>query len=213
MNPPTSEIAELFGKRAFEIAYASLRIADQCGNQQFSSYMDSYGMMLLDSVMRGDIAGSKRALDCIRQFMNLGAGSGFVSQQDADLLSNAANNLNAAMPQSRQAKLPDSHIDKILSSDGKIYAQGTAKEDRVQRSSASTGERQKQILERIRQSGNCRIKDIQEYFPGVSERTLRYDLQELLLVGSIERLGNGGPSVSYRIRPTEIVPASTPVIV
>ncbi len=62
--------------------------------------------------------------------------------------------------------------------------------------------RQATILDRIRQSGNCRIKDLQEALPGCSERTLRYDLQSLLERNLIERTGNGGPAVSYRMRQT-----------
>jgi len=65
--------------------------------------------------------------------------------------------------------------------------------------------RQSAILQIIRQSGNppdgetgCRMKDIIEGFPGVSERTLRYDLERLSEQGLIERVGQGGPATSYR---------------
>ncbi len=58
--------------------------------------------------------------------------------------------------------------------------------------------RQSAILERIRQSGNCRLKEIQDILPNTSERTIRYDLQTLLERGLIERIGNAGPSVFYR---------------
>ncbi len=60
--------------------------------------------------------------------------------------------------------------------------------------------RQDTILDRIRQSGNCRLKDIQEVLPGCSERTIRYDLQALIERNLIERMGAGGPSVTYRMR-------------
>ena len=76
-----------------------------------------------------------------------------------------------------------------------------------QRSVAKAAIRQSAILERIRQNVNppdgntgCRLKDIQEVLPSVSERTLRYDLQRLLEQGLVERLGNGGPATSYRIK-------------
>lgn len=62
--------------------------------------------------------------------------------------------------------------------------------------------RQSAIMERIRQYGNCRLKDIQEILPGCSERTIRYDLQSLLERNLIERTGAGGPSVTYRMRQT-----------
>jgi hypothetical protein len=58
--------------------------------------------------------------------------------------------------------------------------------------------RQEAILARIRESGNCRLKDIQDILPNTSERTIRYDLQTLLEKDLSERIGNAGPSVFYR---------------
>ena len=63
--------------------------------------------------------------------------------------------------------------------------------------------RQSAIMDKIRQSGNCRMKDLQDVLPGCSERTIRYDLQALLEQSMIERVGNGGPSVFYRMRQSE----------
>src|SRR5205807_733369 len=60
--------------------------------------------------------------------------------------------------------------------------------------------RQNAILGRIRQIGNCRIRDIEEILPNSSERTIRYDLQSLVEKNLIERIGTGGPSVYYRVR-------------
>ena len=60
--------------------------------------------------------------------------------------------------------------------------------------------RQSAILERIRQSGNCRLADIQAILPGASERTLRYDLESLIQKNLIERMGAGGRSVYYRAK-------------
>ena len=59
--------------------------------------------------------------------------------------------------------------------------------------------RQSAILQRIRQSGNCHFKTLQDYFPQISERTLRYDLQDLMEKRLIDRTG-GGPVTSYSAR-------------
>lgn len=56
------------------------------------------------------------------------------------------------------------------------------------------------IMNKIRQLPDCRMKDMQESFPAVSERTLRYDLEKLTERGLIERVGPGGPATSYRIK-------------
>ena len=61
-----------------------------------------------------------------------------------------------------------------------------------------SGNRHGAILEKIRQSGNCRIKDIHDLFPECSERTIRYDLQSLTEQNLIEKIGTGGPAVFYR---------------
>ncbi|HEX4104195.1 MAG TPA: DeoR family transcriptional regulator [Candidatus Paceibacterota bacterium] len=60
--------------------------------------------------------------------------------------------------------------------------------------------RQTAILEKIRQSGNCRLKEIVELLPDASERTIRYDLQSLVEQNLVERVGSGGPMVFYRPR-------------
>jgi len=70
-----------------------------------------------------------------------------------------------------------------------------------------SGMRQIAILDKIRQSGNCKLKEIQEVLPDTSERTIRYDIEELIERNLIERIGSGGPAVSYRIRQISAEPA------
>ena len=69
--------------------------------------------------------------------------------------------------------------------------------------------RQNAILDKIRAMSQkdatgyitgCRMKDLMATFSSVSERTLRYDLQKLVGRGSVERMGNGGPSSVYVIK-------------
>lgn len=79
-------------------------------------------------------------------------------------------------------------------------------EPAIRQSANDSALRQNIILERIRQSGNCRLKDIQDVLPNTSERTIRYDLQTLLEQNLIERIGNAGPSVFYRANVMAQVP-------
>lgn len=67
--------------------------------------------------------------------------------------------------------------------------------------------RQSAILERLRQNSNlpdvesgCRLKEIQDVLPQVSERTIRYDLQNLIERGEVERIGKGGPATFYKAK-------------
>lgn len=66
-------------------------------------------------------------------------------------------------------------------------------------------ERQKRILELMRQSGKrVQLKDISSFFSGVSRRTLRYDLKQLCDRGELLREGKGGPSNFYRAKESVI---------
>lgn len=71
--------------------------------------------------------------------------------------------------------------------------------------------RQSAILQFIKGLPNgCRMKDMIERFPSVSERTLRNDLQALISSGSIERFGAiQGPFSYYRIKNRAFSEAST----
>ena len=64
----------------------------------------------------------------------------------------------------------------------------------------TTSERQRLIVQKVRQLGNTAMKDLIAEFPSVSERTIRYDLQKLCELLILERKGNGGPASFYRLR-------------
>lgn len=46
----------------------------------------------------------------------------------------------------------------------------------------------------------CHIKDALQTMPGISERTVRYDVQRLVDKGVIERVGTGGPNSFFRLK-------------
>jgi DeoR/GlpR family transcriptional regulator of sugar metabolism len=50
-------------------------------------------------------------------------------------------------------------------------------------------ERQKKILEILKEKGKIQVGQIKEFFPNVSKRTLRRDFQSLVKKGIIERIG------------------------
>jgi hypothetical protein len=64
--------------------------------------------------------------------------------------------------------------------------------------------RQEAILQFILQSGNCKFRDIfqglQDKLQDVGERTVRYDLQDLIEQGKIEKFGTGGSNTFYRVK-------------
>lgn len=59
--------------------------------------------------------------------------------------------------------------------------------------------RQSAIIAKLQQRENCRLNELQELFPNISERTLRYDLESLISDGFIERIGSRRNSV-YQLK-------------
>jgi predicted HTH transcriptional regulator len=53
----------------------------------------------------------------------------------------------------------------------------------------SISERQKKILEILKEKGKIQVGQVKEFFPNVSKRTLRRDFQSLMKKGIIERIG------------------------
>ena len=81
-------------------------------------------------------------------------------------------------------------IDGVLQ-EGDALQEKTSEDSEPVPVSISSDLRQSEILNYVRQSGNCRIKDLQEMFPRCSERTLRYDLESLIGRKLIRRIGAG----------------------
>jgi hypothetical protein len=96
--------------------------------------------------------------------------------------------------------VPANHISGNDMQSGKSSESGNGEINVILKSAI----RQSAILERIRQIGNCRMKDIQETLPDSSERTIRYDLQAMVEQNLIERVGSGGPAVFYRVKPGSV---------
>lgn len=65
---------------------------------------------------------------------------------------------------------------------------------------SSAADRQQRIIAEIRQNPTARMRDLLAALPGVSERTIRYDIERLVASGIIEREGIGGPATWYRLR-------------
>lgn len=61
-------------------------------------------------------------------------------------------------------------------------------------------ERQDIIIGMLRIRSLCHIRDIVSALPGVSERTIRYDIKQLVNKRFIERVGTGGPNSFLRLK-------------
>jgi hypothetical protein len=202
-------------KKSFEVAYAIFRISGNLKDTGFAGTLRQEATHLMGCAANGDYIEAIRSTVAIEYFVRLAVEVNFISFLNTELLLRETGNLkevfNSAIAGSDNPAMEETDLSDIFSSPFPAGEQNLFQEhpgdssnhkEEKENNPAKSGIRQTAILEKIRQSGNCRLKDIQEVFPDISERTLRYDLQFLAEHDLIERVGVGGPAVFYRLRQT-----------
>jgi len=206
-------------KKAFEVAYALFRVAEAAPNRPFAESLERQAIEIIESAIRQETGGNglKQAIITAEYLLKMGAAMNFVSQLNADIICEESGNLANLIvdsehnPAIRQFKLPDVAVKDIFKRQsvaartaiGKNLNGNTAIAvpdeiaDSKDRQAATN--RQSAIIEKIRQSGNCRMGELIAAFPEVSERTIRYDIQSLVVKGTIERVGTGGVATFYKL--------------
>jgi hypothetical protein len=193
------------GKKAYEIGYALFRIAAKTGNIALRDSLERNALALLDTAITGDnpaMGNTARGLETILRF---GGDVGILHPANVDTIIAELRLLNPAIAgMNNPAKIEEVDLGDIFKRQEPLFTERIRQHEVVESESGNPAikseVRQSAILERIRQSGNCRLRDIQEVLPDLSERTIRYDLQSLVEQNLVEKVGTGGPSVFYRIR-------------
>ncbi|TSC60599.1 MAG: hypothetical protein LiPW15_477 [Parcubacteria group bacterium LiPW_15] len=215
-------------KKAYEIAYAMFRLSGNIGNRPIAGYLENHCLSLFDSAIYGNMNAANAEAKILEYYLRLGGDTGLIHQSNVEMLVLEIGNLNSAIAgynaiagniepiklnfssgtergtkltaDIQKKEIPPEVINKELEAITNSEEAVEPAEPQTERQvSPQAAIRQSAILQRIRQSGNCRMKDIIEGFPEVSERTLRYDLERLSEQGLIERVGQSGPATSYRV--------------
>ena len=209
------------GKKGYEISYALWRIA---AHTKESALADKFYDIALDLIVASadeDYRKIIRLADALDYIIKFAVDVNCIEHSNAAIMVRESGNLKAAIadylfiPANNPANPEIFDISDIFTSvpekeeedyipEISIPAEPIIFETANLESGNESGNRsemrQSAILERIRQSGNCRLADIQAILPGASERTLRYDLESLIQKNLIERMGAGGRSVYYRAK-------------
>ena len=221
---------EIFKTKAFEVSYAIFRVSQSASPRHYVEHLENFALRLLDAATRERFHDAQLELGSLEYFLRLGAAVNFLGNRNADLIINEAKNLDTAiadflnsairqepnlekifsrMPNTIQIKeISNAFIPEDKSEKQRQVISGEQDDELPREEDVGQNEhgffnaamRQSAILNRIRQNGNCRLKDIIEVIPGISERTVRYDLQKMTKRGLIERLGSGGPATYYRTK-------------
>ncbi len=211
--------------KAYEVAYALFRLAAQMPEKDFAEPLRASGTAMLSASAAEDYAATEHSLRVAECLVKFGGDVGLIGTQNVGVMTREIFALDAAIAERKTAaKTDEVNLAEIFSKPEIAARLEEAKrieeparepapirieefraqtESQPRQSSNDSAIRQNAILARIRQFGNCRMKDIQEMLPDTSERTIRYDLQTLVEQNLIERIGNAGPLVFYRASQVE----------
>ena len=205
---PDDNFSQFAVKKAYEISYALFRVAGILKNQGLARQLEDQALKILSTATLKDYVECRLVLNSTEYLLRLGADVNLINPANSHLIIDEIGNFNSAIAEfENSAKLPDLNLESIFSK--KPIPNYSPRVDNLpktgetvirSRFAGSSEARHSAILERIRQFGNCRLRDIQEFLPDVSDRTLRYDLQTLTEQGLIEKAGTAGLSSHYQIR-------------
>lgn len=203
-------------KKAYEVSYALFRVAAILTSRDLAALLEKEALNLLRSTVGNCQEEARNTLGIIHYLVAFGKDTNIVHSENADLLIRELESL-ASLLQDRarntvtpadlsqifsvaESHIPEPSVARSNSAESNNATRALPKVRTAPVSAIMLSERQSVILDRIRQSGNCRTRDIQAILPDLSERTLRYDLQRLIEDGKIERGGGGGPASWYKIK-------------
>lgn len=191
------ETIALAERKAFEVSFILFRLGERIRQKLLSERLQSLGILLLEQVSASPSAEVVKTTKTIEQLLKLGGEVDLINRQSVEVIVGELAKINSAI-----AGLKDEQdIAGLRQSEiGNLDKRQSAKPKIDLQQSQSGENRQNEIADKIRQLGSCRMKDVQEAFPNISERTLRYDLVKLTERGVLERLGNGGPNTFYRVK-------------
>lgn len=210
-------------KKTYEIGYAVWRIAEGSSEKAFADIFRRKAIELIGLAADNNYLKLDAALDALHAVTKFGVDVNCISIGNAAILAREIGNVKIMIQdfevvENMTSVFSNVDISNIFSNSepdrdaqevdiADIDFAEMPEIDNRNNGNDSGGEsgkkaemRQSAILEKIRQSGNCRLSDIQAILPETSERTIRYDLESLVQRNLIERLGIGGRSTYYRAR-------------
>ena len=224
-----NNFSQFLAKKSYEIAYALFRLATTVKRPSFADNLEGKGLALLAATIAEDYAGTRIVSRGTEYLLQFGADVGVINQANTQTITGELKAFDSAIAELEKSAKTATAVDlnnifsglpipaRIGEDNRKTISQEAANlrssfiengDNGIDVSTNGNGNhspvkaaiRQTAILERIRQNGNCRLRDIEDVLQEASERTIRYDLQNLVEKGLIERMGNGGPATFYKVK-------------
>lgn len=206
---------------AQELSFALIKVSGYIRRTALRQTIDRLTYKMLESVAIGKAEDAFSAILAIRQFIELGKNLYEIETNNARILIREIDNLSIEIKKATES-WADLGIENIFSKKVEVNRQKKAQKEREMpaeiviadseignevvsldgtpdQPSVKAQDRQERMLSLLdrAESKRLQLKDFMAAFPGVSERTLRYDLQSLCERGRLVRAGEGGPGSYY----------------
>ena len=178
-------------KKAFELSYILIKVAERIRQKFLREKVEAYAISLMENAAIGNRMVVAETINVLEYLLRIGSEMGEIHRESSVVVIEELKKVNAA--------IAGLGLDLPIPIE---FRQDTAKKKEIRQkpTQVQNEDRQLEILQIIRQKVGCRFKDIQEAMPGVSDRTVRYDLSRMAEEEMIERVGAGGPDTFYRIK-------------
>lgn len=206
---------EFILKKTRELVNVLLRVAIVIRRSDLRSKLEKHSFDLLEAVLADDIERALAVVHILDGFIHLGRLIVSIEPLNAELLIHELSTLDSLIRQKYgYEKLPNlqslfstlpNYVDNLDKADVQSVekmSEPSINDDYSEDNASKSFMRQSAILKRIRQNEElgCRMSDLMEEFPSVSERTLRYDLGSLVDQGLVVKIGVSGPGTTYVIK-------------
>jgi hypothetical protein len=209
-----------------EIVFALIRIATQIRRFELKKRIENLGYNLLENIYDNNLDLATLTTNTLQGFIELGKNIYEIEPVNAklilselDILTEQIHKINGTAKNLTLngffTKIENKEINEEIDKkeeNKEIKPKISQKTDNVDTDKETKEEidnRQKEIIDKIRQSANnqMQLKEISAEFPNLSDRTIRYDLKKLTKSNILQRSG-AGPASTYSLKNAQDNPNS-----
>ena len=141
----TGSFVDFSSKKAFEIAYAVLRLSDITGKRSFSDRLENYAIVLVESILTMEYGKARESLWIIQYIVKLGSDANILNINNSSAIIAECEALSSAVAEfGSSATLPDIDFQQIFSKSAFLDEEKKNKKDE------STGKKRREIKEKER---------------------------------------------------------------
>lgn len=188
-------------QKSHDISFAIFRVSTLVKNHKLRIELQDAAVELtvrFEEVANPALSHSATVIDILERLIMLAESIGDMKPINAAVLRRELGNFQTAILANARdlanGKTEGLDISSMFSTGNTVTPDTLIPDTLTPDTSHTISVRQTAIMRHVREIDHCRLRNILELMPNVSERTIRNDLQGLIERGLIRRVGGGGPN-------------------